>query len=92
VLSRKGEFRCAQDEDDVGDRRRIKVHWATGTELELIGTILAFDDEPLRGALAMSLGGIPVKLQWHFNEIVSIQVQSLDDVEKLKALGFEPVA
>lgn len=90
ILFRKGEFHCAQGEDDMGDSRRIKVHLAAEAESKLIGTILAFDDRPLRGALAMDLFGISVKLRWRFDQIVSIQVQSLDDAEKLKALGFEP--
>jgi hypothetical protein len=74
----------------MGDRRRIDVHLATGAESKLIGTILAFDDAPLRGALAMSLGGISEKLRWHFDQIVSVQVQSLDHAANLKPPGFEP--
>jgi hypothetical protein len=74
--------------DIMGDRRQIDVYLATNAGSKLVGTIRALDDGPLRGALAMSRIRY-VNLRWDSDQILAIEVQSLDDVDKLKALGFE---
>jgi hypothetical protein len=73
----------------MGDRREIEVHLATEAGSKLVGTIRALDDGPLRAALAMR-GIRYVNRRWDVHQILAIEVQSLEDVDKLKALGSEP--
>jgi hypothetical protein len=70
-------------------RRQIDVYLPTDTGSKLVGTLSALDDGPLHAALAMS-GIRCVNLRWDVDQILAIEVQSLEDVDKLKALGFEP--
>jgi hypothetical protein len=74
--------------DIMGNRRRIEVHLATDAGSKFVGTIRALEDGPLRGALAMSRIRY-VNLRWDSDQILAIEVQSLEDVDTLKALGFE---
>jgi hypothetical protein len=74
----------------MGDPGRIDVHLATAAGSKLIGSIPAFNNMPPRDMKEMNLGGITVKLGWHFDRVASIGVQSMGDAAQLKSLGFEP--